>query len=96
MAVLVLLVTNRRDFQAASDRSSLRSALIALGVGVVGITLLTTASIELFTHIGRHHHSHIPWWTALWAVSERLVGIQTVPSPTGPTGFSPRPCWPSA
>jgi lysylphosphatidylglycerol synthetase-like protein (DUF2156 family) len=80
LAVLVLLVTNRRDFQAASDWSSLRSAMVALGVGVVGLTLLTTASIELFIHMG-HHHSNIPWWTALWAVSERLVGIQTVPLP---------------
>ena len=81
IAVLVLLLTNRRDFQAASDQSSLRSALIALGVVVLGITLLTTASIELFTHIGHHHQSHIPWWTAWWAVTERLVGIQTVPLP---------------
>ncbi len=81
IAVLVLLLTNRRDFQAASDQSSLRSALIALGVAVIGITLLTTASIELFIHIGRHHQSHIPWWTAWWAVTERLVGIQTVPLP---------------
>ena len=80
-AVLVLLLVNRRDFQAASDQSSLRSALIALGIGVVGITLLTAVSIELFTHIGRHHHSHIPFWTALWAVSERLVGIRTVHLP---------------
>ena len=81
LAVLLLLVTGRRHFQAASDSSSLRSALIALGIGVVGITLVTTASIELFVQIGRHHHSHIPWWTALWAVSERLVGIRTVPLP---------------
>ncbi len=81
IAVLVLLVTNRRDFQAASDQSSLRSALIALGVAVIGITLVTTASIELFIHIGHHHRSHIPWWTAWWAVTERLVGIQTVPLP---------------
>ena len=81
VAVLVLLLVNRRDFQAASDQSSLRSALIALGIGVVGITLLTAASIELFTHIGRHHDSHIPFWTALWAVSERLVGIRTVQLP---------------
>jgi len=80
VAVLVLLLVNRRDFQAASDQSSLRSALIALGVGIVGITLLTAASIELFIHIG-HHHSHIPFWTALWAVSERLVGIRTVQLP---------------
>jgi lysylphosphatidylglycerol synthetase-like protein (DUF2156 family) len=80
-AVLVLLVTNRRDFQAASDWSSLRSALLALVVGAVGITLVTAASIELFVNIGHNHHSHIPWWTALWAVSERMVGIQTVPLP---------------
>ncbi len=80
LAALVLLVVNRSDFQAASDRSSLRSALVALGVGVIGLTLLTAASLELFIHIGKHHH-HIPWWTAWWAVSERLVGIQTVPLP---------------
>jgi lysylphosphatidylglycerol synthetase-like protein (DUF2156 family) len=81
LVILVLLVTNRRDFQSASDSASLRSALVALGVGLVGITVLTTASIELFIHIGRHHHSHIPWGTAFWAVAERLVGIQTVPLP---------------
>jgi lysylphosphatidylglycerol synthetase-like protein (DUF2156 family) len=80
LAVLILLVINRRDFQAASDRSSLRSALVALGIGLIGITFLTTVSIELFIHIGRNH-AHIPWWRAWWAVSERLVGIQTVPLP---------------
>ena len=78
--VLVILLVNRRDFQSASDQSSLRSALIALGVAGLGITLVTTASIELFTHIS-HHHAPIPWWTAWWAVTERLVGIQTVPLP---------------
>ena len=36
--VLVILLVNRRDFQAASDQSSLRSALIALGVAGLGIT----------------------------------------------------------
>jgi lysylphosphatidylglycerol synthetase-like protein (DUF2156 family) len=79
--VLVILLVNRRDFQSASDQSSLRSALIALAIAGLGITLLTTASIELFTHIGHNHESHIPWWTAWWAVTERLVGIQTVPLP---------------
>jgi lysylphosphatidylglycerol synthetase-like protein (DUF2156 family) len=81
LAVLILLVTNRREFQAASDWASLRSALVALAVGVVGITLLTASSIELFSHIPHRHHVHIPWWTAFWAVSERLVGIRTVPLP---------------
>ena len=82
MAVLVLLLVNRRDFQASSDWSSLRSALIALGVGAVGIIALTTASIELFTNFDRDHvHTAIPWWTALWAVSERMVGIHTIALP---------------
>ena len=81
LAILLVLVTHRKDFQSASDRSSLRSALIAIGIGVVGITVLTAASIELLTHVGHNHHTHIPWWTALWAVSERLVGIETVPLP---------------
>jgi lysylphosphatidylglycerol synthetase-like protein (DUF2156 family) len=82
LAVLILLLVNRRDFQAASDWSSLRSALIALGVGVVGITLLTATSVELFVHFDRDdHHIGIPFWTALWAVAERLVGIQTIALP---------------
>lgn len=80
-AVLALLLTNRREFQSASDPSSLRSALIALCAVVVGITLLATASIELFIHTGHHPHHNIPWLTAMWAVSERFVGIQTVPLP---------------
>jgi lysylphosphatidylglycerol synthetase-like protein (DUF2156 family) len=82
IAVLVLLLVNRRDFQASSDWSSLRSALVALAIGAVGIVVLTTASIELFTSIDRHHmHTHLPWWTALWAVAERMVGIQTISLP---------------
>jgi lysylphosphatidylglycerol synthetase-like protein (DUF2156 family) len=81
LGVLILLLVNRRDFQAASDGSSLRSALVALGVGLVGITVLTTASIELFIHLDHDHRAHLPWWSALWAVSERLVGIQTVALP---------------
>ncbi len=82
IAVLVLLLVNRRDFQSSSDWSSLRSALIALGVGAVGIIVLTTASIELFTSIDHDHvHTHIPWWTALWAVSERMAGIHTIALP---------------
>lgn len=82
LVVLAVLVTNRHDFQAASDWSSLRSAVLSLVIGTVGITVLAAASIELFSHIGRHpHRLLIPWWTALWAAAERLVGIQTVRIP---------------
>lgn len=81
VAVLVFLLVNRRDFQSASDWSSMRSALIAVGVATIGITLVTAASIELFTHVDRDSHTHIPWLTAIWAVSERLVGIRTIVLP---------------
>ena len=95
LAVLVLLLTHRRDFQAASDQSSLRSALIALGVGVVGITLLTTVSFEIFTHL---RHNQMPTSRggprggpspSDWSASRRCR------SPIGPTGSWLRRCWPS-
>jgi len=79
LLVLVVLVVNRRDFQAGSDWPSLRSAVLALVLGIIGICVLAAASIEIFAHVGRHRlHYSVPWWTALWAAAERLVGIQTV------------------
>jgi lysylphosphatidylglycerol synthetase-like protein (DUF2156 family) len=79
LAVLVVLAVNRRDFQAASDWPSLRSAVLALVLGIIGICVLAATSIEIFAHVGRHRlHYSVPWWTALWAAAERLVGIQTV------------------
>ena len=86
IAVLVLLLTNRKEFQSASDSASLRSALVMLVAGIVGITLVTTASIEIFTRLG-HHSMHIGWWTALVAVSERLLGIESVALPRGMNRF---------
>jgi lysylphosphatidylglycerol synthetase-like protein (DUF2156 family) len=82
-AVLVLLAVNRRDFQAASDWASLRSAVLFLVGGVAGVVTLATVSIELFTDVGHHHHPHhaIAWPQALWAASERLVGIRTIVLP---------------
>jgi lysylphosphatidylglycerol synthetase-like protein (DUF2156 family) len=80
IAVLVLLLTNRKEFQSASDSASLRSAFVMLVVGIIGITLLTAASIEIFTHIG-HHPMHVGWWAAVVAVSERLAGFQSVALP---------------
>jgi lysylphosphatidylglycerol synthetase-like protein (DUF2156 family) len=80
IGVLVLLLTNRKEFQSASDSASLRSALVMLAAGIIGITLLTVASIEIFTHIG-HHQMRIGWWTALVAVSERLAEFQSVGLP---------------
>ncbi len=81
LGIMVLLVTHRADFQAASDWPSMRSAVAALVGGAIGIVVLATISVELFAHVGRHHHGSIPVLTALWAVSERMVGVQTVPLP---------------
>jgi lysylphosphatidylglycerol synthetase-like protein (DUF2156 family) len=80
-AVLVFLLVNRKEFQAASDATSLRSALVTLAAVALGVAVLTTLSIELFTHIGRHHNQTLPWSTTFWAVSERFVGITTIDLP---------------
>ena len=79
--VLAFLLVNRKEFQAASDATSMRSALIALGAVALGIAVVATASIELFTHIGHHHSQTLPWWTTFWAVSERFAGITTIDLP---------------
>jgi lysylphosphatidylglycerol synthetase-like protein (DUF2156 family) len=81
LAVLVILLVNRRDFQAASDWSSLRSAVVALVGGAVTIIALAAVSIEISAHFSRHHQFHISWGQALYAASQRLIGIRTVSLP---------------
>ena len=79
-AVLVFLLVNRKEFQAASDATSLRSALVTLAAVALGVAVLTTVSIELFIHLGHHGHP-LPWGTTFWAVSERFAGITTIDLP---------------
>jgi len=82
LAILILLVVNRREFTAAADWPSMRSAVLALMLGALAITLLAATSIELFAHVGYHrNHFTISWWTAWWAAAERLVGVTTVALP---------------
>ena len=85
--VLVFLMVNRREFQAASDATSLRSALITLAGVALGVAVVATASLELITHIRHHHDELLPWWTTFWAVSERFVGITTIDLPERPDRF---------
>ena len=87
-AVLAFLMINRKEFQAASDATSVRSALFTLAGVAVGVAVVATVSLELFGHI-RHHHPHdvLPWWTTFWAVSERFVGITTIDLPERPDRF---------
>ena len=83
LAILVLLLVNRREFQAASaDRPSLRSAVLALVRRGGGHHRAGRRSIELFAHVGRcTAHHRLPWWTASWPSAERLVGVETVALP---------------
>lgn len=82
LAILIILLVNRRDFQAASDWSSLRSAVVALVGGAVAITIGATISIEISAHFSRTHQFHISWVQAFQAASERLIGIRSIPLPT--------------
>ncbi|HXW33362.1 MAG TPA: phosphatidylglycerol lysyltransferase domain-containing protein, partial [Acidimicrobiales bacterium] len=75
------LVINRAEFTAESDRPSLRSAVVALVLGVAAITVATSIIVEVSVHFDRHRTSGLPWWRAGQAVVERLVGVQTVPLP---------------
>ena len=86
-AVLAFLMINRKEFQAASDATSLRSALITLAGVAVGVAVVATVSLELFTHIRHHPNEVLPWWTTFWAVSERFVGITTIDLPERPDRF---------
>ncbi len=80
LAVLGFLVMNRQEFPAASDRPSLRSAVIALVGGVVGITVIVSALVELTLRFDHDRH-RLPLWRAGQAVLERLVGIRGVALP---------------
>ena len=79
-AVLLLLLVYRNEFRAASDRPSLRSAGVALLVGVVGITVITSVVVELTLRIDLDRH-HLSLWRCGQAVVERLVGIRTIALP---------------
>jgi len=80
LVVLAFLVVNRHEFPAASDRPALRSAVIALVGGVVGITAVTTVVIEVSLRFDLDR-PNIPLWRAGQAVLERLVGLRGVVLP---------------
>ena len=80
LAVLGFLLVHRREFPAQSDRPSLRSAVVALVAGVVGITAVTTGLVELTLRFDLDR-PRIPLWRAGQAVLERLVGLRGVALP---------------
>jgi len=78
--VLAFLLVYRREFPAASDRPSLRSAAVAFVVGVVGITALATILVEVTLRFDLDQRG-LPWWRAGQAVVERLIGLHGVRLP---------------
>ncbi|HMK63634.1 MAG TPA: phosphatidylglycerol lysyltransferase domain-containing protein, partial [Acidimicrobiales bacterium] len=80
-AVLAVLLVFRNEFRAPSDRPSTRSAVIAFGAGVLGITVVTTTAVELTLRFMHHPHHFIPLWRAGYAVVGRLVGVSVVALP---------------
>ncbi len=78
LIVLAILLFQRESFTAATDRSSLESALPRLAlVGIVSV-LAATLGIE-FTNL--HHHSLAAWPTVAFACLERMIGITTIALP---------------
>jgi lysylphosphatidylglycerol synthetase-like protein (DUF2156 family) len=78
--VLGILVLNRREFSAATDLPSMRSAARWLVSGLVGITLVTTVAAEIALRFDRDRPS-IALWRMGQAVAERMIGVQTVKLP---------------
>lgn len=79
-AVLAVLVAYRHEFRGASDSASMRSAVIALVGGAVGITIATTVAAQITMKV-HHVRSRPNIWHTGAAVAERLVGIQTITLP---------------
>ena len=80
VGVLGVLIFNRAEFRAASDRPSLRSAAVALAAGGVGITVVSTVVVELTLRFTFHRRSPGVWRSGE-AVVERLVGITSIALP---------------
>jgi lysylphosphatidylglycerol synthetase-like protein (DUF2156 family) len=84
LAILILLVGQRRYFQATSDRSSVASALPRLGLIALVAVIAATLGIEAAS---RHHH--LPsFGVVLMACVERLVGQYAIALPDRVSDFA--------
>lgn len=80
-AVLALLLVFRHEFRAPTDLPSTRSAVVALVAGAVGVTILTTAVVELSLRLMRVPHHFVALWQAAYGVAGRLVGVPVTTLP---------------
>jgi lysylphosphatidylglycerol synthetase-like protein (DUF2156 family) len=79
VALLLLLVLQRRSFRAASDRSSLSSALPVLGLVTATAVTTATLGIEGTSHLGHHHLPNVG--VVVMACLERLAGQTDISLP---------------
>jgi lysylphosphatidylglycerol synthetase-like protein (DUF2156 family) len=78
--VLVLLVVQRELFRAQTERETIVSAFLILGLGGVTATLGAFLGVEV---AGRVHHHQLPTWPrVLLGSAERLVGVQWIAFPS--------------
>ena len=83
IAILVLLVVERRYFQATTDRSSFTAALPR--IGLIAVAAVVAAVIGVEAAPGRRHLSQIG--VVFMASLERLVGITNIALPDASADF---------
>ncbi len=83
VSILMLLVIERRYFQASTDRSSARAALPRLGF--IALVSVVTATVGIEVSSGRHH---LPaFGVVLMACIERFVGQNNISLPDAASDF---------
>lgn len=80
LVTLAGLMWARDSFRARYDPPSLRTGVLTLVGGAVGVTLFVAAALELGVSIDKDGRS-LPLTSALLAAAERLIGIDTVSLP---------------
>jgi lysylphosphatidylglycerol synthetase-like protein (DUF2156 family)/UDP-2,3-diacylglucosamine pyrophosphatase LpxH len=75
-AIALYLLANRRHFRVQADDDSTRRGLIVLLGGMAACVVVGVLAVKM---LPGHANRHIGWWRATHAVSERLVGISSIP-----------------
>ena len=75
-AIALYLLANRRHFRVQADDSSTRRGFIVLLGGMAACVVVGVLAVKM---LPGHANRHIGWWRATHAVSERLVGISSIP-----------------
>lgn len=85
IAVLILLIVERRSFTASTDRRSLGAAAPTL-LGIAGVAIFAGfVGVELSD---LNHHHPLPSWPLVFvAVTERLIGLSSVALPDRSNDF---------